>query len=201
MWRKPATAALLVAAVLLCGPGSAAAHGVFGSETSIWLASFHVVTSPLALAALLGLVALLFGLQEPLSFYVSGIAAAAAVLATVLLPQLPPLLAPLVVLVMGLAAVLAWKPPAAAALLMAALAGLAAGLAAGIEAPRWLDLLFLALTIAVGSFWLLATAENLNRMPRLQHIIPIARRVIGSWVAALALLLCALQLFGKHAAG
>ena len=57
----------------------------------------------------------------------------------------------------------------------------------------------MAVTVLIATFWLLATAENLNQSARLQTILPIARRVPGSWVAAIAPLLGALTLLGKHA--
>ena len=57
----------------------------------------------------------------------------------------------------------------------------------------------MAATVLIATFWLLATAQNLNQSGRLQAVLRIARQVLDSWVAAIALLVCALALFGKHA--
>ena len=57
----------------------------------------------------------------------------------------------------------------------------------------------MAATVLISTFWLLSTAENLNQSSRLRSVLPIARRVLGSWVAAIALLRGALAVPGKHA--
>ena len=51
----------------------------------------------------------------------------------------------------------------------------------------------------IAAFWLLAVSDNLNTSGRFRAVLPVARRVLGSWVAAIALLLAALALFGKQA--
>ena len=158
-----------------------------------------MLTSPLSLAALIGLALVLFGIKEPASFIAAALASAAAALATLWLVHIPPVAAPAAVVVIGLGAVAAWKPSTGWAFVLAALAGLAAGSAAELEQPRWQDLAGMAVTVLIATFWLLATAENLNQSSRLQTVLPIARRVLGSWVAAIALLLGALAVLGKHA--
>lgn len=199
MSLKHWTAALALAGTALFGCSSAWAHGVFGSETSIWTASYHLLTSPLSLAALIGLALVLFGIREPASFIAAALASAAAVLATLWLVHIPPVAAPAAVVVIGLSAVAAWKPSNGFAFGLAALAGLAAGSAADLDQARWQDLVGMAVTVLIATFWLLAAAENLNQSVRLQNILPIARRVLGSWVAAIALLLGALAVLGKPA--
>lgn len=184
------------AAAILAG-SPAWAHGPFGSDTSIWLASYHLATSPLSIAALVGLALVLFGMREPDSIIAATLAAAASVVASMLLPHLPQVAAPITVAVIGLAAVFAWSPARAAAFVLAVLAGLAAGLAADLEKPRWIDLAGMGATVLLASFWLLAASDNLNRSARLQSVLPIGRRVLGSWVTAMALLLAALGLLGK----
>ncbi|CDS54020.1 hypothetical protein [Polaromonas sp. CG9_12] len=199
MSPKPWVAALALAGSAFLGCGHAWAHGAFGADTSIWTASYHLFTSPLSLAALIGLALVLFGIREPASFIAAALASAAAVLATLWLVHIPPVAAPAAVVVIGLSAVAAWKPSTGFAFVLAALAGLAAGSAAELEQPRWQDLAGMAVTVLIATFWLLATAENLNQSGRLQVVLPIARRVLGSWVAAIALLLGALAVLGKHA--
>ena len=87
----------------------------------------------------------------------------------------------------------------ALALVLAVLAGLAAGLAADLEQPRWQDLVGMAVTVMIAAFWLLAVSDNLNTSGRFSALLPVARRVLGSWVAAMALLLGALEIFSKQA--
>lgn len=200
MLPKPFMTALL-AVMSLSSSASAWAHGNFGADTSIWTASAHLFTSPLSLAALIGLALVLFGIREPLSVLAAGLAAAAAVLAVFFSGQIPAIVAPAAVVVIGLVAVAGWRPPVAFSMLLALLAGLAAGSAADLEQPRWQEMTGMGMTVMVCTFWLLALSQNLSLNPgvRLQALLPIARRILGSWVAAMALLLGALVLFGKHA--
>lgn len=190
---------VLLAAAALSGSASAWAHGNFGADTSIWTATAHLFTSPLSLAALIGLALVLFGIREPLSVLAAALAATAAVLATLLSTHIPAVVAPAAVVVIGLSAVAGWRPSAAFSLLLALLAGLAAGSAADMEQPRWQELTGMAVTVMISAFWLLALSDNLNRSGRFQTLIPLARRVLGSWVAAIALLLGALALVAKNA--
>ncbi|MDB5931880.1 MAG: hypothetical protein JWR60_3587 [Polaromonas sp.] len=199
MWPKPRLAASALAALALGGCGSAWAHGIAGATASIWTAPHHLLTSPLSLAALIGLALVLFGIREPASFIAAALAGAAATLATALLPQLPGVLAPAGVVVIGLAAVAAWKPSTGFAFVLAVLAGLAAGSAAELEQARWQELAGIGITVLVAAFWLLASAENLSHSARLQPVLPLARRVLGSWITAIGLLLGALAVLGRHA--
>ena len=120
-------------------------------------------------------------------------------LATLFSPHIPAVMAPAAVVIIGLGGVAGWKPSAAFSLVLALLAGLAAGSAADLEQPRWQELIGMAVTVMIAAFWLLAVSDNLNTSGRLRAMLPVARRVLGSWVAAIALLLGALALFGKHA--
>ena len=187
MLPKPALATGLTGTALSFS-GSAWAHGTLG-DTSIWTASAHLFTSPLSLAALIGLALVLFGIREPWSVLAAGLAA----------PNIPALAAPAAVVILGLGAVSGGKPSTALALVLAVLAGLAAGLAADLEQPRWQDLVGMAVTVMIAAFWLLAVSDNLNTSGRFSALLPVARRVLGSWVAAMALLLGALEIFSKQA--
>ena len=173
------------------------AHGPFGADTSIWTASYHLGTSPLSIAALLGLALALFGLREPQSIIAAALAAAAAVAATAFWPNVPAVTASAAVVLVGMVAVMAWTPRTLVSYLLAALAGWSAGAAADVDQPRWQDLIGMGATVLIATFWLLAASDNLNRSGRLPTFWPIARRVLGSWVTAMALLLTALALIGK----
>lgn len=196
--RSPsALAALLVAGF----SSNARAHGPFGVDTSIWTSSYHLATSPLSIAALIGLTLVVFGLREPASIVAAVLAALGSVLATVLPPHMPAGPVGLAVIaavgLLGLGALTAWKPPAALAFPLALMAGLAAGAAAEVDNPRWQDLVGMAATVLIVSFWLLAASDHLNRNGWLQTVLSIGRRVLGSWIAAIALLLGALALMTK----
>ena len=123
--------------------------------------------------------------------------AAAAVAATAFWPNVPAVTAPAAVALVGMVAVMAWTPRTPVSYLLAALAGWAAGAAADVDQPRWQDLIGMGATVLIATFWLLAASDNLNRSGRLPTFWPIARRVLGSWVTAMALLLTALALIGK----
>lgn len=137
-------------------------------------------------------------MREPDSIIAAVLAGAAAVIASMLLPHLPAAVAPFAVVIIGLSAVFAWSPPRVAAFVLAVLAGLAAGLAADLEKPRWQDLIGMGATVLIFTFWLIASSDALNRSGRLQSVLPIGRRVLGSWITAIAFLLAALELVGKR---
>jgi hypothetical protein len=209
--------------LLLAGP--AWAHGVDASP--LWGGALHVLTSPLALAALLGLVAALFGIEEQLCFSVAAMtavtAASAAVLTAVFASYLAglagagsaqtggasvspaggrflvmawanfsPALAPLGVVLVGLAALVGWRHTQRAALGLAILAGITAGIAAQLDNGRWQSVLGLTGCVALITIVGLIAFHELKRFSSLQSILPIARRVLGSWVMALGLLLAVL---------
>jgi hypothetical protein len=214
------------AGLLLANP--AWAHGVDASP--LWGGALHVLTSPLALAALLGLVAALFGIEEQLCFSVAAItavtAASAAVLALVLASYLAdlasagsapmgdaivspakdsflvmawanfsPALAPLGVVLVGLAALVGWRHTRRAALSLAILAGITAGIAAQLDNGRWQSVLGLTGCVALITIVGLIAFHELKRFSKLQSILPIAQRVLGSWVMALGLLLAVLAVY------
>ena len=195
MSRKSFVTALLAGAALL-NCASASAHGNFGAETSIWSASAHLLTSPLSLAALIGLALVIFSTRESVLVLAAALAATASVLASAFSAHIPDVVAPAAVVILGLSAVFAWRPSTAFSLLLAVLAGLAAGFAADMEQPRWQELTGMAATVMIFTFWLLAVSNNLNlnHNARLKTLLPIARRIVGSWVAAVAFLLGALAL-------
>lgn len=165
----------------------------------------HLLVSPLSIAALIGLIVALAGLAERQAL-VAGLcaAAAAAVAATVpaLSAHLPVFIAPAALVVIGLTSVLAIKPSATGAVLLAVLGGIAAGQAADLDVPDWQGIaglaglvLFIVLAALGGSEDL--TAMLKARMHWLKTVLPIARRVVGSWLTAMGLLLTALALTGK----
>ena len=191
MSRKPgASLWLLVAGLACCGP--VWAHGGLGDAKSIWGGAQHFFTSPLSLAALLGLAAAFFGTSERVFFPSVVLAGVCAGGAAALAGWLPAGAAPAAIVAVGLAAVAGWTPPRTAALTLAVLGGTAAGLAADLDARSWQGSIGVAAAMMLPLFAALAASEDLIKLPRLAAILPIARRVFGSWVAAMGLLMTAL---------
>jgi hypothetical protein len=181
---------LLVAGLVCCGP--VWAHGGLGDAKSIWGGAQHFLTSPLSLAALLGLAAALFGTTERVFFPAIVLAGVCAAGAAALAGGLPSAAAPAAIVLIGLAAVAGWTPTRAAALALAVVGGSAAGLAADLDARSWQGSIGVAAALMLPLFGALAASEDLIKLPRLAAILPIARRVLGSWVAAMGLLMTAL---------
>lgn len=195
--RSPAKGLWLAAGALLCC-SPAWAHGGLGDAKSVWGGAQHFLTSPLSLAALLGLAAALFGLQERVFFAAAVLAAVSAAGAAALAGSLPAFLAPAAVVVVGFSAVAGWTPPLAVALGLGVLGGSAAGIAADLDAPSWQGSIGVAASLLLPLVCALAAAEDLMKSPRLRSVLPIARRVFGSWVAAMGLLMAALALYSAR---
>lgn len=230
---------------LLCGP--AWSHGMdpnsaAASTISVWArgtdpnpfwgAVLHVLTAPLALAALLALIAALTGIENRLSLSVAvttAISAAVTALITVLIASylvdcgnpnsmmfgqvetirsevglcairnisvlwanLSQALAPSGAMFLGLTALIGWRHTRYAALGLGLLAGGVTGLAAQLDNGYWQGVLGLMVCTAFITACGLIAFRWLTNLPRAQSIVPIARRVLGSWVMAMSLLLVVL---------
>ncbi|MES2944946.1 MAG: hypothetical protein V4772_18935 [Pseudomonadota bacterium] len=204
MLRKPqATLALLAISLFCCSP--AWAHDAFGNGKSVLTGALHLLTSPLSIAALLGLILALVGIPERLSFIAGGLAAAAsaaAAAAPAFSANLAASTAPAAVVVIGLTSVFAIKPSATGVIVLSLLAGTAAGQAADLDTPSWQGVIGVAGVMLFITISALAASEDLSRLvqskpPWLKAALPIARRVVGSWLAAIGLLLAALALHAK----
>lgn len=181
-----------VAAALSCG-GTAWAHGAFGESSSMWSGVFHLLTSPLSLAALVGVGVVGAGVRDPWQPAAAGAAALAAALAASWPAQFGAWLAPAAVGLIGLAAVAALRPTPVAVMALALCGGLAAGLGAELDQVSTASVAGVSGGSAVVLVLLLVGIDDLAKVQRLAPVLPVARRVLGSWVAALALLLLALS--------
>lgn len=191
--RQGARYAALLALWLLCA-SPAWAHGGLQGSTSLWGGVQHFVTSPLSLASLCGVWVALMGVQERRLLAVALVAGAAAGLGAALAGYAPAYAAPVAIVVVGLSAVAALKPSNAGAMVLAFISGMASGVAADLDAPSWPGVIGVT---AVEIFILgcaLAVAHDLARIAKLQTVLPIARRVVGSWVAAMGLLMAVLAI-------
>ena len=183
---------LLVAGLICCSP--AWAHGGLSDGKSLWGGASHFLTSPLSLAALAGLAAALFGVTSRLSTASAIVAGLAAGISSALAAYVPAYTAPALVVAVGLVAVTGWKPSNLSALLLSVVAGTAGGIAADIDVPSWPGAIGVAGSMMLILGCALAASEDLAGIARLQAILPIARRVLGSWVAAIGLLMTTLAI-------
>lgn len=193
MWRKQAATALLLAMGLLCS-NPAWAHDAFGNAKSVWTGALHLLTSPLAVAAMVGLVLALFGVQERMSLVAAGCAAATAALAAAVPAPIPAFAVPAAVVVLGLSAAAGLKPSKPGTVLLSLLAGLAAGAASDLDTPSWQGVIGIAGVMLFVTISALAALDDLARLAWLKNVLPIGRRILGSWVAAIGLLLGALAI-------
>ncbi len=184
---------VLVAGAALCC-SRAWAHGGLAGSKSLWGGISHFLTSPLSLAAIVGLLVALFAIPQRLSLLATALAGIAAGTASAFSGDVSTYLAPAAVTVVGLCALAGWKPPPVGVLTLALVAGVAGGLAADLDAPS------LPGGIGVGGVelfimgCLLAACHDVSAIARLQTVLPIARRVVGSWVAAMGLLMTTLAI-------
>lgn len=182
----------LPALALLCGP--AFAHDGLGASTPLWNGALHFLTSPLSLAALAGGVALLHGVDARMAYLAALLAGLAACTGSALAPALPQGAVPAVLVLLGLCALSGWTPKTWAGLLLAALAGATAGAAADVDTPTWQAGLGVGLVMMLGLQGALALLRQAAGVATLAGVLPIGRRVLGSWVAAAGLLLFTLAL-------
>ncbi len=184
----------IIAAIAILCSTAAWAHGELGGGQGILSGLAHFLSSPISLACLVGLVAVVYVVEEE---RVSAIVIAAAVsagLSSFLAGSGPAYVAPIVTALVGLTAVAALKPSNTAAILMGIACGFASGLAADLDPPS----LARAAGVSIAQAGLLSSAlytlPDLDRVRKLQSVLPIARRVVGSWVAAIGLLMAALAM-------
>ena len=190
--RQAATALLVATALLCCSP--AWAHDAFGNGKSVWTGALHLLTSPLAVAATAGLVLALLGIQERMSLVAAVCAAATSALAAAVPTQIPAFAVPAAVVVLGLIAAAGLQPSRPGTVLLSSLAGLAAGTASDLDTPSWQGVIGVAGVMLFVTVSALAALDDLARLAWLKNVLPIARRILGSWVAAIGLLLGALAI-------
>jgi hypothetical protein len=176
----------------LLGSVPAWAHGALGGGEGILSGLTHFATSPISLASLVGLLAIFYVVQED---RVAGLAVPAAISAGIssfLAGVCPDYLAPLATATLGLAAVFGLPVTNTASFLLALVAGFAGGVAADLDPPSLARAVGVAIAQGTLLGWALYALPALDRVERLRTVLPIARRVLGSWVTAIGLLMAAL---------
>lgn len=196
-------AGLFVAALAALGPARAEAHLVGVEFGDFYAGALHLLTAPADVALLMGL-ALVTAVQPretgrwslaalPIGL-VAGIFAAALTAGSV---AIDPVVA-LVLAAAGLAATAALRMPAALIAALAAGIGLLLGLANGTAAVGtpvdwWL---YGAGVVATGTFLGTMAVAGMTALREWQAWVPIAQRVVGSWLAAVGAMVFALAVAG-----
>ncbi len=145
---------------------------------------------------MVGLVAALFGIAERRALAASFVAALTAGAATGLNGFFPAFAAPAALVIVGLFAVSGRTPNHAGAMCLAAVSGMSAGLAADLDAASWAGALGVGVTMVFIVGCAFTAFPDLSGIAAVQRVLPIAKRVLGSWVTAIGLLMTALALHG-----
>jgi hypothetical protein len=188
-------AALLALVLLHSSP--AWAHGGLQGSTSLWGGIQHWASSPLTWASLCGVWVALMGVSERLVLPLAVLAGAAAGLGAALAGYFPAYVAPATIVVVGLCAVAAYKPSNTGAMVLALISGMAGGVAADLDVPSWPGVIGVTAAEMFALGCALAAGHDLTRIGKLQTVLPIARRVVGSWVAAMGLLMAVLAIHNR----
>ena len=170
------------------------AHGELGGGLGMLSGVTHFLTSPLALAACIGLVVAVFVVDEKRVPVLVITSALAASLGAISVDYATTYLAAVLVVLIGLTGVFAWSLSSTAAVLLALVAGFTSGLASELEPPTLARALGVAATQAALLAGALYTVPALDRVVQLKALTPIARRVLASWVAAIGMLMAALAI-------
>jgi urease accessory protein len=187
---------LVLAAILAAGP--AAAHGTLPGGGGFYAGALHPFLAWEHLFLLIAL-GLLMGRppqragRAPLAWLALGLAAGLALGAAGLVWSAAPLVVLAEALLVGLALALALPLPAAVLAVAAAAAGLAVGLDTGVPSGNGAATLLLPRTgVVVGVFLIALNAMALAALAR-RPPFPVALRVAGSWIVAVAAMVLALQ--------
>lgn len=182
------------AALLLALPAApASAHANFGELAPFWAGALHVLVTPLALAALLALGCALVAMTEASQFRLALLTGVLVALLSGVIALLAPtvpaaaLIAAGATLLPGLAAASGAPAERGVAALLVVAASLAISLSAAPEPGAWVAALGAGLCVLLLLLWL---QEGVRR---LAQRLPLAPRVLGAWVAAIAMLLGALE--------
>lgn len=157
-----------------------------------WLSgAAHVAFTPIAWLLLAALLLGIAGLQGGWLLAGTGLVAAASALGLAT-TAVPPLAGPVLALLLAGVGLVGRRLPGALALVLVAAVGLAAGSAVDLDAPVRVPAVLgatLVFYLVVALF--LAGWQDLERS-RLAPALPLARRILSAWIAAIALLLLAL---------
>jgi len=178
----------LPALLLLLAP-AAQAHAVSGNDSPILFGMWHVMVTPLSLLAIAALGSALAYASDRTTAGAILTAGLVATCSAWLLPAGFARAAPAGVIAAGLVAAFMPRPPVPVTRLIGGIAGVAAGVAAAPDQPS------LPAALGVGVVTLVLLQGLVEGYQYINRYVPLARRVVGAWMAAIALLLGALALW------
>jgi len=182
--------AIIAVCLLCCVP--AWAHGGLKGASAILDGAFHILTSPLSVAAILGTAAILAGTHLRFSLPITLIAAFFAATAFLAAGYLPTYTPPLIIGILGLLGLSGWQPPAIVAFIIAAVAGFSGGLAAELDKPTALTIIGVLMIEVIALEGIFTAYQDIAEIRLIAPVLRVAKRVLGSWVAAIGLLMTAL---------
>ena len=182
--------AIIAVCLLCCVP--AWAHGGLKGASAILDGALHILTSPLSVAAISGTAAILAGTHLRFSLPIALVAAFFTGTAFLCAGYLPAYTAPLVIAVLGLIGLFGWHPPVIVAFIIAAVAGFAGGLAAELDKPTALTIIGVLMIEVIALEGIFTAYQDIAELRLIAPVLPVAKRVLGSWVAAIGLLMTAL---------
>jgi len=181
---------LLATGGLACDP--ALAHDAFGGGKPLFSGAAHLLTSPLSLAAMFGLLASAADAKDPWPIIAGAIAGTLAVVGVMLPQALAYWMGPVGAILVGLVAAAGLKPVPWRLAALAFAAGLAAGASAQLDVPTWPAALGAGAVVFIAIAAGLAAFDAVPNSARLQSAVAIGRRIAGAWVVAIGALLGAL---------
>lgn len=182
----------ILAIAALCLSADAHAHGGFGNASPFWSGALHLLVSPIALAGLLGYAALIVASEKILDFKSIATCAITAGFFSFHPGLLPQHFLAAGLFIVGVAAMLRLKTPLVATQIAGLFVGAIVGIGSDLDAPSVLSGLGIcALSLYLGIVFI-GLWDKGTEIDWLNPILLIASRVLGSWVAALGLLLAAL---------
>ena len=185
------TAGLIVITVgCLLVPLVAQAYGTAEALPRFWTGPLLLVAAPLPLAACIGLgvtVAFAGATAAWLSICAAGLGAfTMAVLDAMAFSGTPSVA---VIAIAGIVSILGWTPPAWLSLVLGLATGAVAATASNAGMQHWDAALGLGAMVIVISGWTAKCLRYARTFPQLEDVVPVARRIIGAWGTAIALLL------------
>jgi hypothetical protein len=195
----PRIICLLSLAFALLQPTASWAHGSFDSKPALD-GAVHVLTSPLCYALLLGLVIVSAHVQEQMHYSLVGMATLGSASASLILslsgfawhPMKAEAFSAAGAAVIGLIAVVGVYGEARKLLALALITGIWVTCSSQLETFRAWNALGIAFVVMMMALVGYAAHRTLEAWPPAQHMLPLAKRIAGAWIACMSLLVFSL---------
>jgi hypothetical protein len=179
--------AIAIALTLVSLPASA--HDVFGLNAApFWLGALHLIVAPLGVASIIALAAAIAFSDGGTIVGAVIVAGVTAFVTAVWAPASLAAIAPIGIILAGLSAASGLEPRRWLGVLLGALTGFSAGAAAQLDVRAISAAAGVAVAMTSAALW------GVEAFVHTRRFVPLARRVAGAWMAAIALLLGALAI-------